>query len=67
MQPVADALKAVYPAVELVDMGTYSNIVSMATSVISTIQLPDPDQYASMNAQPRFRRRAYLLLNGEHT
>jgi len=39
----------------------------MATSVISTIQLPDQDQSALMNAQPRHRRRGYLLLDGDHT
>ena len=66
-QPIINALKAVYPAVELADRDTYSNIVAMATSLISAIQLPDPDQSALMNAQPRFRRRGYLLLNGDHT
>ena len=66
-EPVANALKVVYPAVELVDRDTYSDIVAMATSVISTIQLPDPDQSALMNAQPRLRRRGYLLLGGGHT
>lgn len=66
-QPVIDALKSVYPDVELVDRDTYSDVVAMATSVISTIQLPDPDQSALTNAQPRFRRRGYLLLNGNHT
>ena len=66
-QPIINALKAVYPAVELADRDTYSNIVAMATSLISTIQLPDPDQSALTNAQPRFRRRGYLLLNGDHT
>ncbi|KAF9648458.1 glycosyltransferase family 24 protein [Thelephora ganbajun] len=66
-QPVVDALKAVYPTMELADRDTYSNIVAMATSVISTIQLPDPDQPALMNTQPRFRRRGYLLLDGNHT
>jgi len=66
-QPVISALKVVNPAVELVDRDTYSNIIAMATSVISTIQLPDPDQSALMNAQPRLRRRGYLLLDGEHT
>lgn len=67
MQPVISALKTVYPAVELVDRDTYSNIVAMATSVISIIQLPDPDQSALMNTQPRLRRRGYLLLDGDHT
>jgi len=66
-QPVIDALKVVYPTVELTDRDMYSNIIAMATSVISTIQLPDPDQSALMNAQPRLRRRGYLLLDGDHT
>lgn len=66
-QPVIDALKVVYPAVELTDRDTYSNIIAMTTSVISTMQLPDPDQSALMNAQPRLRRRGYLLLDGDHT
>ena len=66
-QPVIDALKLVYPVVELADKDTYSNIVAMATSVMSTIHLPDPDQSALMNAQPRFRRRGYLLLDGDYT
>ena len=66
-QPVIDALKSVYPSIELADRDTYANIVAMATSVISTIQLPDPDQSALMNAQPRLRRRGYLLLGGDHT
>jgi UDP-glucose:glycoprotein glucosyltransferase len=66
-QPVIDALKSVHPAVQLTDRDTYSDTVAMATSVISTIQLPDPDQSALMNAQPRFRRRGYLLLDGDHT
>ena len=66
-QPVIDALRSVYPAVELGDKDTYADIVAMATSIISTTQLPDPDQSALMNAQPRFRRRGYLLLEGDHT
>lgn len=66
-QPVIEALKAVYPAVELADRDTYSNVVAMATSLVSIIQLPDPDQSALMNAQPRLRRRGYLLLGGDHT
>jgi UDP-glucose:glycoprotein glucosyltransferase len=66
-RPVIDALKSVHPAVELTDRDTYADIVAMATSVISTTQLPDPDQSALMNAQPRFRRRGYLLLDGNHT
>lgn len=64
-QPVIDALKSVHPAAQLDDRDTYADIVAMITSVISTIQLPDPDQSALMNAQPRFRRRGYLLLDGD--
>ena len=66
-QPVIDALKIVHPVVELGDRDTYSNVIAMASSVISTIQLPDPDQSALMGAQPRFRRRGYLLLDGDNT
>lgn len=66
-QPVIDALKSVHPAVQLTNGDTYADIVAMAASVISTAQLPDPDQSALMNAQPRFRRRGYLLLDGDHT
>jgi UDP-glucose:glycoprotein glucosyltransferase len=66
-EPVVNALKAVYPAVELADRDTYSDVVAMVTSVISTMQLPDPDQSTLMNAQPRLRRRGYLLLEGDHT
>ena len=66
-QPVIDALKVVYPTVELTDRDTYSNLIAMATSVVSTIQLPDPDQSALTNAQPRLRRRGYLFLDGDHT
>lgn len=66
-QPVVDALESVYPAMQLVDRSTYANIVAMTTSVISTMQLPDPDQSALMNAQPRLRRRGYLLLDGDLT
>jgi hypothetical protein len=66
-QPVIDALESVYPAMQLVDRDTYADIVAMTASVISTIQLPDPDQSALMNAQPRLRRRGYHLLEGDHT
>lgn len=66
-QPVVEALQAVYPPMQLADRDTYADVVAAATSVISTIQLPDPDQSALMNAQPRLRRRGYLHLGGEHT
>jgi hypothetical protein len=45
----------------------YSEIVSVASSIISAIQLPDPDESIYQNAPPRIRRRGYTLLDGDYT
>ena len=45
----------------------FSNIVSMSSSIIAAIQLPDPSEAGLFDAPQRPRQRAYQLLDSKYT
>lgn len=46
---------------------SYAEAVSLASSLISAIELPDPSEAGLMNAPHRPRQLKYQLLDGQHT
>lgn len=65
--PVVEALQGVVEAFNSYDPDSYSEIVSMSSSIISAMQLPDPDESILQNAQPRFRRSGYMQMDRNYT
>jgi UDP-glucose:glycoprotein glucosyltransferase len=46
---------------------SYADIVSVAASVISAIQQPDPSEFSLLDTPPRPRQRPYRKLEAEYT
>ncbi|KAH9930812.1 glycosyltransferase family 24 protein [Amylocystis lapponica] len=67
VEPVAGALEDVFGSFEGFDKGSYAEIVAMASSVVSSIQLPDPSESGLFNAPQKPRRRTYQNFAGEYT
>ncbi|RDB27081.1 UDP-glucose:glycoprotein glucosyltransferase [Hypsizygus marmoreus] len=66
-EPVMKGLEAVDPSLTQLDRETYAQLVSMAASVISSIQLPDPSETGLFDAPQRPRSKQYQLLDSEYT
>ncbi|KAI0948225.1 hypothetical protein AcW1_009797 [Taiwanofungus camphoratus] len=66
-QPVVEALKEILESSEALDHYGFSETVSMAASIVSAIQVPDPSESGLFNAPQRTRRRSYQLLDGKYT
>ncbi|KAG5641244.1 hypothetical protein DXG03_005668 [Asterophora parasitica] len=49
------------------DRATYSHLISMASSVVEAVQLPDPSEFTLFQAPQRPRQRQYELLDSEYT
>jgi UDP-glucose:glycoprotein glucosyltransferase len=49
------------------DKYAYAEVVGMASSVVSSSQLPDPSEIGLFDAPLRPRQRSYQLLDFEHT
>lgn len=46
---------------------SYGHLISMSSSVISAIQLPDPSETGLFDKPPRPRQQSYHLLDSEYT
>ncbi|KAL5522625.1 hypothetical protein ACEPAG_8642 [Sanghuangporus baumii] len=65
--PVIEALTNLTITLETLDKTTYVDLVSMASSVISAVQLPDPSEQGLFNTNQRPRQRNYRQLSGNFT
>ena len=45
----------------------FETLVSMASSLIASIQLPDPSESGLFDTPPKPRQRSYMLLDRNHT
>jgi UDP-glucose:glycoprotein glucosyltransferase len=66
-KPVIDALEAVQTSNQDFDRASFAHLISMLSSVVSSIQLPDPSESGLFDTPPRPRNRNYLMLDGEHS
>ncbi|KAF8309108.1 hypothetical protein DL93DRAFT_2217500 [Clavulina sp. PMI_390] len=67
VNPVLTALNATYPALDELDKTAYSELITMATSVVASASVPDPIEQGLRSAQPPKRSRVYSQLDGRHS
>ncbi|KAJ3987860.1 glycosyltransferase family 24 protein [Lentinula detonsa] len=67
IQPVFAALENIRPGLRNLDRATIAHVVSIASSVISSIQLPDPSEVGLFDAPRRPRNRNYRTLESKYT
>ncbi|KAH9924083.1 glycosyltransferase family 24 protein [Fomitopsis serialis] len=67
VQPVIDALQNVTESLQEYDRASYAEVVTLASSLISAIELPDPSEVGLMNTPHKPRQLKYQLLDGEYT
>ncbi|KAH8113837.1 UDP-glucose:glycoprotein glucosyltransferase-domain-containing protein [Phellopilus nigrolimitatus] len=65
--PVIEALTNLTITSTSLEKIAYGNLVSMASSVISSVQLPDPSEQGLLNTTPLPRKRNYRQLSGNFT
>ncbi|KAI5117547.1 hypothetical protein M0805_004373 [Coniferiporia weirii] len=65
--PVVEALANLTITPDSLDRAAYGDLVALASSVISSVQLPDPSEQGLFNNAPRQRQRNYRLLSGNFT
>ncbi|KAF8069177.1 glycosyltransferase family 24 protein [Lyophyllum atratum] len=66
-EPVMKALETIAPAASQTDRATYAHLISMASSVIAAIQLPDPSEFSLFQTPQRPRQKQYQLLDSNYT
>ncbi|THV04765.1 glycosyltransferase family 24 protein [Dendrothele bispora CBS 962.96] len=67
VQPVLSALEDIRSSVTSLDRASLAQLVSLASSVISSIQIPDPSEVGLFDTPYRPRNRNYRLLDTNHT
>ncbi|EPQ50934.1 hypothetical protein GLOTRDRAFT_82068 [Gloeophyllum trabeum ATCC 11539] len=71
VEPVSQALQEVASSLDfcphIISMGTFTDVVSLASSIISAMQIPDPSESGLFNAAYRPRTRNYRLMEGNYT
>ncbi|PCH34985.1 glycosyltransferase family 24 protein [Wolfiporia cocos MD-104 SS10] len=67
IQPVADALNSIMDSFNDYDRESRSDTVSIASSIVSAIQIPDPSEVGFFNTPQKPRQRKYQLLESEYT
>ncbi|KAK7462762.1 killer toxin resistant protein [Stygiomarasmius scandens] len=67
VQPVLSALEGIRSSLTSLDRASLSHLVSMASSVISSIQIPDPSESGLFDTPYRPRNRNYRILEADHT
>ncbi|KZT07030.1 glycosyltransferase family 24 protein [Laetiporus sulphureus 93-53] len=67
VQPVADALEDLMDSLGEFDRPSYAEVIAVASSIISAIQLPDPSEVGLFNAPQEPRTRHYQLVEGNYT
>ncbi|EEB91087.1 hypothetical protein MPER_10617 [Moniliophthora perniciosa FA553] len=66
VQPVVDALEEVATDMKKMDRTTRTHAISMASSFIAAIQLPDPSEVGLFETSQRPRQRTYRALEGTY-
>ncbi|KAF5378749.1 hypothetical protein D9615_006978 [Tricholomella constricta] len=66
-EPVINALESIAPSSSQVDRAKYSHLISMASSVVAAVQLPDPSDFTLFQTPQRPRQRQYQLLDSQFT
>ncbi|KAF5386468.1 hypothetical protein D9757_005906 [Collybiopsis confluens] len=67
VQPVLSALESIRSDLKTLDRASIAHITSMASSVISAIQVPDPSEVGLFDAPKRPRSRSYQTLGSQYT
>ncbi|KNZ76128.1 UDP-glucose:glycoprotein glucosyltransferase [Termitomyces sp. J132] len=67
VEPVMNALETISPSASQTDRATYANLISMASSAIAAIQIPDPSEVGLFQTPQRPRNRQYQLLDSQYT
>ncbi|KAG7094908.1 hypothetical protein E1B28_005714 [Marasmius oreades] len=67
VKPVVEALEDVKGELRSNDRASLSDLISMISSFIAAIQLPDPSEVGLFDAPQRPRSRHYQKLEGEYT
>jgi len=67
VQPVLSALEDVVPTFTGHDRANAADVVSMASSVISGLQMEDPSQSGLFNKVPTSRNQNYKLMSSQYT
>ncbi|KAF9461692.1 glycosyltransferase family 24 protein, partial [Collybia nuda] len=67
VEPVMSALEAIVPSTSEQDRMSYADLIWIASSVVSSLQLPDPSEFSLLDAPQRPRQRQYRLLSSEYT
>ncbi|KZT24849.1 glycosyltransferase family 24 protein [Neolentinus lepideus HHB14362 ss-1] len=67
VEPVFQALQEIIPDMATFDRGTFADIVSLASSIVSAMQIPDPSEAGLFNAAYKPRTRNYRLMDGNFT
>ncbi|KAG6839745.1 hypothetical protein C0991_012004, partial [Blastosporella zonata] len=65
--PIIKALETIAPSSSDTDRASYADLLSMASSAVAAIQLPDPSEYTIMQTAQRPRNRQYQLLDSKYT
>ncbi|KAH8101097.1 glycosyltransferase family 24 protein, partial [Cristinia sonorae] len=67
VQPVVEALNNVLGSFETYTRESLSTLISAASSIVSSIRLPDPSEAGLFNTPQRPRLRNYQLLGNDYT
>ncbi|KAI3613174.1 glycoprotein glucosyltransferase [Moniliophthora roreri] len=67
VQPVVDALEEVATDMKKMDRTTRTHVISMTSSFIAAIQLPDPSEVGLFETSQRPRQRTYRSLEGTYS
>ncbi|KAI0676218.1 glycosyltransferase family 24 protein [Trametes maxima] len=67
VKPVHEALLAVQESLQNATREVVAEVTSIASSIVSSIQLPDPSEAGLFNAPERPRLRNYRRLGGDYT
>ncbi|TFK48915.1 glycosyltransferase family 24 protein [Heliocybe sulcata] len=67
VEPVFQALQEIVPDMATFDRGTFADVVSLSSSVVSAMQIPDPSEAGLFNAAYKPRTRNYRLMEGNFT
>ncbi|KAK0452361.1 UDP-glucose:glycoprotein glucosyltransferase-domain-containing protein [Armillaria borealis] len=67
VESVVSAIHNVLPSAASLDRASLANLVFLASSVISSISLPDPSEAGLFDTAPKPRQRSYRILESEYT
>ncbi|KAH8978341.1 UDP-glucose:glycoprotein glucosyltransferase-domain-containing protein [Lactarius akahatsu] len=67
VQPVLSALGDIVPTFAGYDRATAADVVSMVSSVMSTLQVEDPNRSGVFNKSPVSRNQNYKLMDSQYT